>query len=192
MMKNKYILYVAGIAMVTLFVVGLWSMKTKKEELENPTPQTAKEQGVTKTDKTGSVTLKLPSAEEPLRVGEPTKVSIVADAIGAAVTDFDVIVGFSSTAFKVGNVASLLSNYSLVPYQQGGVLSITGFKSVATKKSEQIAGTAVAEFTITPQSAGTYTLYILDKSGTGTTKFIGENGTAYFPEVSTINVSVTQ
>ncbi len=195
-MKNnnsaKYLVYGAAAVMIVLFIIGLGSMKgdssKKEQQVMMPSPSIE----VRKKFQTGAISLSLAAGQTSIKVGQPVDIVVKADSAGRSVTDYDIVFENNPNAFEIRDVKTSLSDFSISPYQNTSVYTVTGYQSFGPASPTVFKDTAIAVVTIVPKTAGSMVFKSMSTLNKATTKLIDSDGEILFPTVGQLSIAVSK
>lgn len=189
--KNFLIPLLIVLALVAVFELALLlkkdsSLPTAVSTNTEETPQvTDKMEGATE----GS--MKVSAGENTNNtVGVPFTVTVIADSNGRGVVAFDAILRYDTSAFTLSSLSSTVTGFSATSNDSKGYLNITSSTNPQSTVTPVFKDTSVLTLTLVPRKAGNYTISLIDKVDSSSTKFIDNNTRIFLPSTGSVNVTV--
>jgi len=191
---KKKILPISLIIAVVLFaaiILILRSQSKKTTSLPNivtPTKKIISPSPVKVTTNNGSFTLKTSDGLLKKNLGESFTINVLADSKSTDIVGYDLLIDVDVSKVEIGNMDSILTDFSLYKTIIAGKISITGVKKLNSNSVNILNNQPILSLTLKPKVKGNSTISIVKERGREVTEMIDKTTKIYYPEVSSINI----
>lgn len=173
-------------ALLLLFVFGLISNKKKESET---TYKPGIKAPITQRTLTGSYSF---SGEGTITAaqGVVKNVPVAMNSEGRQVVGYNLIIQYNPATVQVGKITSAISDFTVNQSEiNRGFIVIDGNKAPTSTASSVFSNTPVINVPVTVNSAGNFTIRLVEKNGRDESKFYDETVTPYYPAGGVVTVS---
>jgi len=191
-MKRIVLLGIAFVLLIAISIVVIFSNNSKKDQIQKAKP-TLDGMIVTPTliphPVLGSMTMSTEIKESRLSIKKPVSLIVAAVSEGKNIVGYDTIISYDKEAFSYTGAQSLLSDFTVYPYERPTHVAISAIKSLQSNTVTSWDNTPVLRVTFQPKKTGTYTFYLSPK-GPEASKMMDDKAQATYPETSKLVLDI--
>lgn len=106
----------------------------------------------------GKMSLKLSqTSPEPLTLGKPVIIAVVAESADEPIVGFDAVVEYDPQTMLFASVESTLPEFQILEQKNVDNVTLIGLKKLSASAPVTLQNSTIAELTFTPKKAGTHT-----------------------------------
>lgn len=123
-------------------------------------------------------------------VNQPLNLIVRASSGGKDITGYDVLLAIDPAQFKVESITSQLEGFSILQFEKGTHVTITGIKDLGANDPTIFSETPLLSVVLTPIKQGDSTVSVLLEQEKEKTMLVDTEVNAITPQVGSLTVSV--
>ncbi|PIY69312.1 hypothetical protein COY90_01255 [Candidatus Roizmanbacteria bacterium CG_4_10_14_0_8_um_filter_39_9] len=194
--NSKQIFIIVGVFLLLILAGIILSTRSTKEKTPEAVLPTISVKRTPTTVPTlipyptlGSMRLSTKDGAASYSVNSPVVIVLKATSDGKNIVSYDGIVSYDKQGFVYKNATSNIADFSVVPFDRGNYVAVSGIKSTVDNNMPVWSDTTLAEIEFMATKAGTYS-FSLDPKGNDTSKLVDDMGQPVYPESSQLQLEI--